>query len=71
MPQKQNRKKNFSITISENIIQKFNNKIGYGSRSKAIEELILQDLKKSLAREIEPTKGKKKDRVEKGGLDNI
>lgn len=43
---KQNQKKNFSITISENIVQQFNENIGYGSRSKAIENLILKYLKK-------------------------
>ncbi len=62
------KKKINSITLSENIVNKFNKKIGYTSRSKVIEELILKDLKNSLARNPEPTKRKKKDHIVRRSL---
>jgi len=43
-PIRKNRKIRYSFSISEDVIGKLNDKIGYGSRSKVIESIISQFL---------------------------
>ena len=49
-PIRKNRKIRYSFSISEDVIDKLNDKIGYGSRSKVIESIISHylDNKKTL-----------------------
>ena len=65
------KKKIYSITLSESIVNKFNKKIGYASRSKAIEKLILNDLKNSSAHNKGPTREKRKSIYKKEVLQNV
>lgn len=65
------KKKGYFITPSEDTVNKFNKKSTRISRSQAIKNLILNDLKNSLAHNSGPTREERKSMRRKEVLQNV